>query len=170
MKKLATILAAGMMCAVLGAAETQVYKTDFKTQAFAWSQYAKTCKVTKNNSLVTEIVSAAPAGAKVLPTSTQIGVNVPKGLAAGDYRMDCTIAITRDCRENVAVIRNTPPWTSLGSRSVEFKNGVPAKVSIPFQLKAAADYPLRAASMAIGTFPVGTKVTVSDVKIVKITK
>ena len=42
MKKLATILAAGMMCAVLGAAETQVYKTDFKTQAFAWSQYAKT--------------------------------------------------------------------------------------------------------------------------------
>lgn len=170
MKKLAMLCTVGMLCAVLGAAETQVYNANFKTQSVAWSQYAKTYKVEKNNALVTEIVAAAPEGAKVVPTSTQIGVNVPKGMEAGSYRMDCTITVSRDFKENVSIIRNSPPWTRLGNRMVDFKAGAATKISVPFTLKATADYPLRAAALAIGQLPVGSKITISDVKIFKITK
>lgn len=170
MKKLATVLVLGFVCAVLGAVETEVFKTDFKKQSFAWSQYAGTYKAEKNNALVTEIVAAAPAGSKESPTSIQIGVNVPKGFAAGEYRMDLVITISMNCRETVSVIRNSPPWTTLGKKTVDFKSGTPAKISIPFTLKTKAEYPIRGASMAIGKFPVGTKVTISDARIVKITK
>ena len=159
----------GMVCVMLGAAETEVYKTDFKKESFAWSQYAGMHKTERSNALVTE-VAPAPAGSKVIPTSIQIGVRVPKGLSAGEYRMDCTITISMNCRETVSVIRNTPPWTVFGKKTVDFKSGIPAKISIPFTLKSNTDYPIRGASMAIGKFPVGTKVTISEAKIVKITR
>ena len=169
MKKLVMLFMIGTVCSILGAAETEVYKTDFKKESFAWAQYPGMHKTERNNVLVTE-VAAAPAGAKVAPTSIQIGVNVPKGFAAGEYRMDCTITISMNCRETVSVIRNSPPWTVFGRQTVDFKSGVPAKISIPFTLKSNADYQIRGASMAIGKFPVGTKVTIRDARIVKITR
>ncbi len=163
MKKLiAALFVAGMFAATLGAAETQVYNANFKTQSVAWSKTAQAMKVEKANALTVDVVGQSK--------SIQIGTNVPAGLEAGDYRMDCTITLSQAAKTRVYLIRNAPKWDWIAGKTVDFKANAATRVSVPFTLKAKADYPIRAAAMEIAHLPAGTKVTVSDVKIFKIDK
>ncbi len=161
MKALIAALFAAGMFAALSAAETQVYTANFKTQSVAWSKKAEAMKMTKGENLAVEVVGQSQ--------SIQIGTNVPAGLEAGNYRMDCTITLSQAAKTRVYLIRNAPKWNWIAGTTIDFKAGAATKVSIPFTLKEKADYPIRAASMEISHLPAGTKVTISDVKIFRIT-
>ena len=163
MKKLiAALFAAGMFAAVLGAAETQVYNANFKKDSVAWSPKAEAIKVQKNTALIVDVIGRAQ--------SIQIGSQVPAGLEAGNYRMDCTITLSQAAKTRVYIIRNVPKWDWIAGTTVDFKAGTAAKISIPFTLKTKADYPIRVAAMELAHIPANTKVTVSSVKIFQITK
>jgi hypothetical protein len=163
MKKLiAALFAAGMFAAVLGAAETQVYNANFKKDSVAWSPKKEVIKVQKNTALIVDVIGHAQ--------SIQIGTQVPAGLEAGNYRMDCTITLSQAAKTRVYIIRNVPKWDWIAGTTVDFKAGAAAKISIPFTLKTKADYPIRVAAMELAHIPANTKVTVSSVKIFKITK
>ena len=86
-KTIAAFFAIGMMTAALSAAETQVYNANFKTQSVAWSKKADAMKVTRDAALVVDVVGQSQ--------SIQIGTNVPAGLEAGNYRLDCTITLSQ---------------------------------------------------------------------------
>ena len=169
MKKVVMLYVIGMLCSILGAAETQVFNADFKKQSFDWAQFHNT-KVRKGSAFTTEIIAPAPAGKKVGENSIQIGVFTPNGWTAGSYRMEASIAVNRDAQLPVSLIMHVPPYTKLGFKTVDFKENVTQKVSIPFEIKKAGDYPIRTCSMYLGKLPVGTKVTIGSVKIFQITK
>lgn len=160
-KTIAAFFAIGMMTAALSAAETQVYNANLKTQSFAWSQKAEAMKVTRGNTFSVEVAGKS--------SSIQIGSVVPAGLEAGNYRLDCTITLSQAAKTRVYLIRNAPKWNWIAGKTVDFKAGTATNVSIPFTLKEKADYPIRAAGMEIAHLPAGTKVTISNVKIFRIT-
>ena len=160
-KTIAAFFAIGMMTAALSAAETQVYNANFKTQSVAWSKKADAMKVTRDAALVVDVVGQSQ--------SIQIGTNVPAGLEAGNYRLDCTITLSQAAKTRVYLIRNAPKWNWIAGKTVDFKAGTATNVSIPFTLKEKADYPIRAAGMEIAHLPAGPKVAISNVKIFRIT-
>ena len=109
MKKLiAALFAAGMFAAVLGAAETQVYNANFKKDSVAWSPKKEVIKVQKNTALIVDVIGHAQ--------SIQIGTQVPAGLEAGNYRMDCMITLSQAAKTRVYIIRNVPKWDWMPER------------------------------------------------------
>ena len=99
MKKLiAAFFAVGMFAAVLGAAETQVYNANFKKDSVAWSPKKEVIKVQKNTALIVDVIGHAQ--------SIQIGTQVPAGLEAGNYRMDCTITLSQAAKTRVYISKS----------------------------------------------------------------
>lgn len=108
-KTIAAFFAIGMMTAALSAAETQVYNANFKTQSVAWSKKADAMKVTRDAALVVDVVGQSQ--------SIQIGTNVPAGLEAGNYRLDCTITLSQAAKTRVYLIRNAPKWNWIAGKN-----------------------------------------------------
>lgn len=84
------------------------------------------------------------------------------------YRLEANVTSSIDFTLATSVYLSKPPWSGLGSKTLNLKAGVPQKLEIIFTPKADAAGLYRVPGMNIGNAPVGAVFEITDYKLVEV--